>query len=224
MRLLERVLPRAHPDDLHPGGRAPQAARRSPPARAGPDEPGPQRPRRDAERRAAVDGDARSPATTARAPLGQAGSLRPAHGHRHRLRDAARGGRAGVRAVLHHQAAGRGDRAGAGGRLGRHPAARRRHPLPLEGRRRDDVRDLPARSSSNRLGRHPSSPPPRPAAPSESWSPTISRYLLACRARPEGRRLQRRSPSQRRRGRRGRRQGGVRPPRPRRRHAGARRP
>ena len=47
-----------------------------------------------------------------RPPLGEAGPLRPADRDRHRQRDAARGRRARVRAVLHHQAKGRGPGSG----------------------------------------------------------------------------------------------------------------
>ena len=77
---------------------------------------------------------ARPDAGRVRAP--ERGGQRPRHGRR----DAG----AHLRAVLHHQAGGRGHRARAGGGARHHRRARRRHPRADRARRGQHVRDLPA--------------------------------------------------------------------------------
>ena len=115
-------------------------------------EPGRERPRRDAHGRQADDRDCASTRTSGRRRQRSAArAVRPRRGRRHGLGHRRRDVRdAPVRAVLHDEGAGQGDRTGARDGLRHRRAERRLHSGGERGRPGHALRGLPAR-----VGKHP---------------------------------------------------------------------
>ena len=119
----------------------------------------------------------------------RARAVRPAGGDRHRVRDDAGGAGPDLRAVLHHQGAGQGDRAGAGHRLRDRQAERRaRRGVQrgrASGRRSRSTCPGPTAAAAGR-GRRGRRPPPRGARRRSCWWRTRRRVRAPGPARPAG--------------------------------------